>query len=111
MRELRPEYYSDTQERVTYLLTASTLDHHLESITARNQTHDFEIFCRKLCERTIFPNLRPQTGPDGGGDSKADTETYPVAEEIAGLTYIGNANGGRERWAFAFSANAKLAER
>src|SRR3990172_2451693 len=80
MRDIRPEYYSDTEERASYVLSASTLECHLESITARNQTHDFEIFCRKLCERTICPNLRPQTGPDGGGDSKADTETYPVAE-------------------------------
>ncbi|MGY4498366.1 hypothetical protein ACVWYH_002297 [Bradyrhizobium sp. GM24.11] len=59
---------------------------------------------RGLCERTICPNLRPQTGPDGGGDSKADTETYPVSDEVSGLTYIGDANSGRERWAFAFSA-------
>jgi hypothetical protein len=111
MRELRPQYYSDTQERTSYFLSASTLEYHLDSITSRNQTHDFEIFCRKLCERTICPNLRPQTGPDGGGDSKADTETYPVAEEISGLTYVGDANGGSERWAFAFSAKATWADK
>ena len=104
MRELRPEYYSDTEEHASYLLSTSALEYHLDTITPRNQTHEFEVFCRKLCERTICPNLRPQTGPDGGGDSKADTETYPVAEEISGLTYIGKANSGRERWAFAFSA-------
>src|SRR3954452_3893235 len=86
MRELRPEYYSDTQERASYVLSGPNLEYHLDSITSRNQTHDFEIFCRKLCERAICPNLRPQTGPEGGGDSKADTETYPVADEIAGLT-------------------------
>jgi len=111
MRELRPEYYSDTRERASYVLTASTLEYHLDSITSRNQTHEFEIFCRKLCEQTICPNLRPQTGPDGGGDSKADTETYPVADEISCLTYVGNPNGGRERWAFAFSANARWADK
>lgn len=104
MRELRPEYYSDTEDQVAYLLEAPTLEYQLESITQRNQTHEFEIFCRKLCERVICPNLRPQTGPEGGGDSKADTETYSVADEIAALTYVGEANGGRERWAFAFSA-------
>jgi hypothetical protein len=111
MRELRPEYYSDTRERASYVLSASTLEYHLETITSRNETHEFEIFCRKLCERTICPTLRPQTGPDGGGDSKADTESYPVAEEISGLTYVGNANGGRERWAFAFSAKANWADK
>jgi hypothetical protein len=104
MRELRPEYYSDSVGRPSYVLSAPVLEYHLDSLTSRNQTHDFEIFCRKTCERTICPNLRPQTGPDGGGDSKADTETYPVSDEVSVLTYIGDANGGRERWAFAFSA-------
>jgi hypothetical protein len=111
MRQLRPEYYSDTEKRTSYKLSASALEYHLDSITSRNQTHDFEIFCRKLCERAICPNLRPQTGPEGGGDSKADTETYPVADEIAGLTYVGEPNNGRERWAFAFSAKAKWADK
>ena len=107
MRELRPEYYSDTEDQVAYILEAPTLEYHLESITQRNETHDFEIFCRKLCERIICPNLRPQTGPEGGGDSKADSETYPVADEISSLTYIGEPNAGRERWAFAFSAKER----
>jgi hypothetical protein len=104
MRRLRPEYYSDSTERASFLLSAAQLEYRLESITARNEAREFEIFCRKLCERAICPRLRPQTGPDGGGDSKADSETYPVADEIAALTYVGRANSGRERWAFAFSA-------
>jgi hypothetical protein len=86
MRRLRPEYYSDTSERTTYELERSMLEYHLDTITARNQTHAFEIFCRKLCERTICPNLRPATGPEGGGDAKADTETFEVAEEISTLS-------------------------
>lgn len=110
MRELRPEVYSDTKDRETHVLSSPVLEYHLDSITSRNQTHDFEVFCRKLCERTICPNLRPQTGPDGGGDSKADTETYPVAEEISGLTYVGVANGS-EKWAFAFSAKSTWADK
>jgi hypothetical protein len=104
MRDLRPEYYSDTEDRVEYLLDSSILEYHLDSITSHNQTNDFEIFCRKLCERTICPNLRAHTGPDGGGDSKADAETYPVAKEISDLFYIGEENSAHERWAFAFSA-------
>lgn len=111
MRQLRPELYSDTRDRTTYLLDATTLEYSLDTITARNQTHDFEIFCRKLCERTICPNLKPATGPEGGGDSKADTETIPVADEITTLTYVGEPNAGRERWAFAFSAKKKWAEK
>lgn len=111
MRRLRPEYYSDTADRTTYQLDAPTLEYHLQTITARNQTQPFEIFCRKLCERTICPNLKPATGPEGGGDSKADTETIPIADEIATLTYVGEANAARERWAFAFRAKKKWAEK
>jgi hypothetical protein len=112
MRQLRPELYSDSASRTSHRLKPEILSHHLDTITERNQTHDFEIFCRKLCERTICPNLRPATGPEGGGDSKADTETIPVADEIAKLQYVvGQANGGRERWAFAFSAKRKWAEK
>lgn len=111
MRRLRPEYYSDTNDRTTYQLDRPTLEYHLETVTARNQTQAFEIFCRKLCERAICPNLKPATGPEGGGDSKADTETIPIADEITTLAYIGEANAGRERWAFAFSAKKKWAEK
>jgi hypothetical protein len=110
MRKLRPEFYSDTEDQVSYVLDAATFDHHLETITSRNQTHEFEVFLRKLCERAICPNLRPQTGPEGGGDSKVDTESYPVADEITCI-YVGEANSGRERWGFAFSAKKKWAEK
>lgn len=111
MRQLRPELYSDTSNQTSYLLDSVTLEYCLETVTARNQTHDFEIFCRKLCERTICPNLKPATGPEGGGDSKADSETIPVADEIATLTYVGEANAGQERWAFAFSAKKRWPEK
>ena len=104
MRRLRPEYYSDTADRAGYRLDEAQLAFQLGSITERNETHSFEIFCRKLCERTICRNLKPQTGPEGGGDSKADAETYPVSEEITRLWYGGYADAGKERWAFAFSA-------
>lgn len=110
MRKLRPEYYSDTEDHASYVLDAPTLEYHLDTITSRNQTHDFELFCRKLCERAICPNLKPQTGPEGGGDSKADTETYAVAPELA-MAYIGEPAGASERWAFAFSAKQKWAEK
>ena len=111
MRELRPEYYSDTKTRTAYALTPEILEYCLETVTERNETHDFELFCRKLCERTICPNLRPQTGPEGGGDSKADAETYPVADEISARYYVGEANSGRERWAFAFSAKKRWSDK
>ncbi|MGH1439758.1 MAG: hypothetical protein ACRBBR_06580 [Cellvibrionaceae bacterium] len=103
MRDLRPECYSDTDDRVAYHLESAVFEHYLESITPHNLTHEFEVFCRKLCERVICPNLRPQSGPDGGGDSKADTETFTVASDISTL-YIGKPNSDTERWAFLISA-------
>ncbi|WP_027330689.1 hypothetical protein [Marinimicrobium agarilyticum] len=111
MRQIHPEYYSDTEDRTVYQLDSTTLEYHLETITARNETHEFEIFCRKLCERTICPHLKPATGPEGGGDSKADTETVPVSEEIALLTYVGEPSSSQERWAFAFSAKKRWSQK
>ena len=93
MRNLRPELYSDSTERPRYELDRGTLEYHLETITSRNQTHAFETFCRKLCERTVCPNLRPATGPEGGGDSKADSETFPVSDLVADTWFTGK---GRE---------------
>lgn len=110
MRQLRPGLYSDSTTRDQHQLKAEILSHHLDTLTERNETHDFELFCRKLCERAICPNLRPATGPEGGGDSKADTETTPVADEISKL-YCGLANSGSERWAFAFSAKKTWADK
>ena len=111
MRNLRPELYSDSTERPRYELDRGTLEYHLETITSRNQTHAFETFCRKLCERTVCPNLRPATGPEGGGDSKADSETLPLADELADLLFFGEPNAGRERWAFAFSAKKRWTDK
>lgn len=91
------------------MLARSELTHHLDSLTQRNQHQDFEVFARKLCEREICPNLRPQTGPEGGGDGKVDTETYPVADEISDRWLYGLANTGEQRWGFAVSAKEKWA--
>ena len=61
-----------------------------------------------LPKKEICPNLVVQTGPTGGGDSKVDTETYPVADEIAMRWYEGiGREAAQERWAFAFSAKEK----
>ncbi len=69
---------------------------------------DFERFARKLCEREICPNLVPTTGPTGGGDSKVDSETYPVADQISDTWLSGfNRDAAKERWAFAVSAKAQ----
>lgn len=105
MRSRRPEIYSDTKRLSEPQLTAELFEYHLETLTARKQEAAFEHFCRRLCEKEICPNLIPQTGPTGGGDSKVDTETYPVAGELSERWFEGiGQQASHERWGFAFSA-------
>lgn len=104
MREKRPYLFSDSDVDQSHSLPKANFEYHLETLTARKQEYEFEDFCRKLAERELCPNLTIQTGPTGGGDSKADAETYPVAPEISERWWIGSASAGSERWAFAFSA-------
>lgn len=111
MRARRPYLYSDSECIDAYRLTETEFSHHLDTLTDRNQHKDFEVFCRKLSERELCPNLRPQTGPEGGGDGKVDTETYPVDEQIAERWYVGNGRSGAERWGFAFSAKKTWSEK
>ena len=105
MRGRRPELFSDSQILSELRLTRDVFEYQLETLTHRKQEIEFEHFCRRLAEKEICPNLIPQTGPTGGGDSKVDTETYPVADDIALRWYQGQSSeSARERWAFAFSA-------
>jgi hypothetical protein len=86
-------------------LDRSMLEYHLETLTNRGEETLFEGFARRLAEREICPNLLPHTGPTGGGDSKVDSETYPVADTLALGWYFGVGRvAAEERWAFAFSA-------
>jgi hypothetical protein len=105
MRARRPELFSDSTVDSEPRLTREVFEYHLETLTNRKQETEFEHFCRKLAEKEICPNLLPQTGPTGGGDSKVDTETYPVSDGISLRWYEGVAReADQERWAFAFSA-------
>ena len=104
MRLRHPDLFSDTGVDDVPRLPKEVFEYHLDTLTNRKQEYQFEHFCRKLAEKEICPNLRIQTGPTGGGDSKVDTETYPVAEEITERWWIGSPSAGTERWAFAFSA-------
>ena len=89
-KKLHPEQFSDSVLIKKGNLDRDMLDYYLESITSKNLEKTFEEFCRKLAELEVCPNLLPQTGPTGGGDSKVDSETYPVAKEISDLWYYGN---------------------
>jgi hypothetical protein len=105
LRSRRPERFSDSVVVNESGLDRSLLEYHLDTITNRNQEVAFASFARRLAELEICPNLLPQTGPTGGGDSKVDSETYPVADQIAAgwSTGIGP-EAASERWGFAFSA-------
>jgi hypothetical protein len=105
MRARRPELFSDTVSFVDNSLSRNQFEFHLDTLTQRKEETRFEHFCRKLAEIELCPNLLPQTGPTGGGDSKVDSETYPVANSISERWYIGDPErASKERWAFAFSA-------
>jgi len=105
LRGRRPEKFSDSIQEETPILDRSILEYHLDTLTNRNQATDFEQFARMLAEHEICPNLLPQTGPTGGGDSKVDSETYPVADGLAAAWFTGiGREAASERWAFAFSA-------
>ncbi|WP_420125723.1 hypothetical protein [Longimicrobium sp.] len=108
LRARRPERFSDSVPHSRPVLDRSFLEYHLETLTNRSQEKDFEHFSRQLAEREICPNLLPQTGPTGGGDSQVDAETYPVADILALGWYVGlGREAANERWAFAFSTKKK----
>jgi hypothetical protein len=107
MRKRRPDQFSDSEGETIEDLDRPLFEYQLETLTSRGEEKQFEHFCRLLLERTICPNLLPQTGPTGGGDSKVDSETYPVASEISDRWFEGNPEAGSQRWAFAFSAKKK----
>jgi hypothetical protein len=101
----RPEYFSDSVGHDSPVLDRSLLEYQLDTLTSRSEESQFETFARRLLEHTVCPNLLSHTGPTGGGDSKVDTETYPVAETLAMSWYMGTGDrAATERWAFAFSA-------
>lgn len=105
LRARRPERFSDSVIGERQGLDRSILEYHLDSLTSRSQEVKFEHFARRLAEREICPNLSPQTGPTGGGDSKVDSETYPVADALSLGWWVGiGREAADERWGFAFSA-------
>ena len=103
LRKRRPEQYSDSVMLEEPTLNIPILEQHFLSITGHSEEQSFEYFSRKLLEREVCPNLMPQVGPTGGGDGKTDSETYPVAEEIAIRWYHGD-RSATEKWAVAISA-------
>lgn len=108
MKAWRPERFSDSAPTTDPALSRTILEYHLDTLTSRNQETEFERFALAVARHSICPNLRAQTGPTGGGDGKVDTETFPVAEQLAYAWYVGEAmEAASKRWGFAFSAKKK----
>jgi hypothetical protein len=104
MRSRHPDLYSDSETIIRPQLTEDILEYRLQTLTNRNQETEFAYFARRLAQKEICPNLRPQTGPVGGGDSKVDSETIPVSSDVADVWVGTDPVAATERWAFAFSA-------
>lgn len=103
-RELRPEKFSDSKIEYEIPLTKELFEKQLQILSTKKMQSNFENFIVRCAERLITPNIKPQTGPDGGGDGKVDAETYEVTTDISDKWYV--ANGGaseKEKWAFAIS--------
>lgn len=105
MRGRRPTLYSDTLIESSAPLTRDAFEYQLQTITARSEEAQFQRFVHALLEVEVCPNLIPQTGPTGGGDSKVDAETHAVADAISERWWSGTAReAANEQWAFAISA-------
>lgn len=105
LKSTRPDEFSDSTVVRKAKLNREFFDYYLNSITNRSQEKEFQLFCKRMAEYEICPNLLPQTGPTGGGDSKVDSETYPVSDDLALTWYSGiGRETASERWAFAISA-------
>ncbi|MDB6063553.1 MAG: hypothetical protein JWM78_3656 [Verrucomicrobiaceae bacterium] len=104
MRERHPDLFSDSASEVNYLVEREVLSYHLETLTNQKDETAFENFAQRLCEKFIAPNIRPQTGPVGGGDGKTDAETFPVSSEVSARWFVPDNDKAGERKAFAFSA-------
>lgn len=104
MRERHADLFSDSVSVVEYQIDREVLSYHLETLTNQRDETVFENFAQRLCEKFIAPNIRPQTGPVGGGDGKTDAETFPVSSEISARWFVPDNDKAGERKAFAFSA-------
>lgn len=107
MRARRPHLFSDSTELEEVAISREVLSHHLHTLTNQKDEVPFERFARRLAQKFIAPNMRPQTGPTGGGDGKTDAESYPVSAEVAATWHIADPANASKRLAFAFSAKER----
>lgn len=104
LKTRRPEQFSDSVAITETSIDRLRLEHYLDTLSNRSQELEFEEFAKSLCETVICPNLLPHTGPSGGGDSKVDSETYPVSDTTSLNWFVGiGRKANSDRWGFAFS--------
>lgn len=103
-RNLRPEKFSDTVDKYEIPLTKELFEQQMLLLSTKKIQSAFEKFVIAVAKRKITPNIKPQTGPDGGGDGKVDAETYQVSDDISDKWYSSEDTAkGKELWAFAIS--------
>lgn len=103
-RELRPYYFSDSSVIYDIPLTRELFDAQLALLSTKKMQSEFENFVVGCACRLLTPNIKPQTGPDGGGDGKVDSETYIVSPDISDKWFVEDEGAsGNEKWAFAIS--------
>lgn len=103
-RRMRPEYFSDSEVIYEVSLTEELFDVQMNLLSTKKLQSDFESFIVDVVMRLITPNIKPQTGPDGGGDGKVDAETYETSGDISDKWYSEEEGAtGCEKWAFAIS--------
>lgn len=111
-RKVHPAYFSDTIVRYEVPLTVELFDQQMAFLSTKKMQSAFENFVVTMAKRLITPNIKPQTGPDGGGDGKVDAETYEVSDDISDKWIsIEETASGKEYWAFAISCKKKWKEK
>lgn len=103
-RREHPELFSDSSVTYEMPLSEELFDLQMELLSTHKKQSEFEKFIVAVAGRLITPNIKPQTGPDGGGDGKVDAETYEVSSGVSDKWFSEEAGAaGPEKWAFAIS--------
>lgn len=107
-RRMRPEYFSDSEVIYEVPLTEELFDAQMNLLSTKKLQNAFESFIVDVAMRLITPNIKPQTGPDGGGDGKVDAETYETSSDCSDKWYSEEEGAtGKEKWAFAISCKTQ----
>ncbi len=102
--QAHPELFSDSKVTYEVPLTRELFDVQMELLSTKKMETEFENFAVAVARKLLTPNIKPQTGPDGGGDGKVDAETYRVSQDVSDKWFSEEIGAtGTEKWAFAIS--------